>query len=121
MSETTSFPKPAKPPVPADTPANACGYARVSTVLRADEGQSLEVRPRIIAGHAQVDGMTVAGPGERGPSLARHLAAHPRRVRPQALPCRRSRHHARNRTRDLAAAEQMDATQKAAAGQKEAA
>jgi putative DNA-invertase from lambdoid prophage Rac len=55
------------------------GYARVSTVLQADEGQSLEVQERTIAGYALMHGMTVDQTFvERGVSGSKPLSDRPR-------------------------------------------
>jgi DNA invertase Pin-like site-specific DNA recombinase len=41
-------------------PARVYGYARVSTTQRVDEGESLDVQQRQIAGYAQMHGLEVA-------------------------------------------------------------
>jgi DNA invertase Pin-like site-specific DNA recombinase len=46
-------------PSPAPT-GHVYGYARVSTVQQADEGESVEVQRRSIAGYAQMHGLAVA-------------------------------------------------------------
>ena len=41
-------------------PAGRCyGYARVSTTMQADEGESLDVQQRQLAGYAQMNGLTI--------------------------------------------------------------
>jgi putative DNA-invertase from lambdoid prophage Rac len=41
-------------------PAGRCyGYARVSTAMQADEGESLAVQQRQLAGYAQMNGLTI--------------------------------------------------------------
>ena len=63
--------RPAQLPVPRErvahgaaspAPPGHChcyGYARVSTVQQADEGESLDVQQRVIAGYAQMHGLMV--------------------------------------------------------------
>jgi Resolvase, N terminal domain len=47
----------------ASTPSTASGrcygYARVSTVHQADEGESLDVQQRQMAGYAQMQGLSI--------------------------------------------------------------
>src|SRR3954470_19685692 len=45
----------ASPPLPG----RCYGYARVSTVAQASEGESLDVQQRVIAGYAQIHGLAV--------------------------------------------------------------
>jgi putative DNA-invertase from lambdoid prophage Rac len=54
------------------------GYARVSTVLQADEGQSLDVQERTIAGYALMHGMKIDQTFvERGVSGSKPLSERP--------------------------------------------
>ena len=54
------------------------GYARVSTTMQADEGQSLEVQQRTIAGYAQMHGLELAKVFvERGVSGSKPLDERP--------------------------------------------
>jgi putative DNA-invertase from lambdoid prophage Rac len=54
------------------------GYARVSTTAQADEGQSLEVQQRTIAGYAQMHGLVLEKVFvERGVSGSKPLAERP--------------------------------------------
>ena len=54
------------------------GYARMSTLRQADEGESLEVQGRTITGHAMIHGLTVDRVHvERGVSGAKPLADRP--------------------------------------------
>lgn len=46
-------------PATARRTGRCYGYARVSTLAQAREGESLEVQQRVIAGYAQMHGMTV--------------------------------------------------------------
>ncbi len=39
------------------------GYSRVSTSRQAEEGESLDVQQRTVAGYRHPDGKRVAGPG----------------------------------------------------------
>jgi DNA invertase Pin-like site-specific DNA recombinase len=67
----------ARPPSPAPS-GSVYGYARVSTVMQADEGESLDVQRRQIAGYAQMNGLTVARTFvERGVSGSKPLADRP--------------------------------------------
>jgi putative DNA-invertase from lambdoid prophage Rac len=59
------------------------GYARVSTIAQADDGESLDVQQRVIAGYAQMNDLTVdqvllsaAFPGQS-----------PSQIAPRAPPC----------------------------------
>ena len=53
-------PLPRKRPVASPAPTgHVYGYARVSTVAQADEGESLEVQQRTIAGYAQMHGLKI--------------------------------------------------------------
>lgn len=62
----------------APAPGRCFGYARVSTAMQADEGQSLEVQQRVIAGYATMQGFTVEKVFiERGVSGAKPLAERP--------------------------------------------
>ncbi len=63
----------------APTQAGHCyGYARVSTIAQADEGESLDVQQRQIAGHAQIQGLEVEKVFvERGVSGSKPLAQRP--------------------------------------------
>jgi len=65
--------------VPPPEEQRACyGYARVSTVMQATEGLSLEVQERQILGHAQVLGLTVTRMFvERGVSGSKPLVDRP--------------------------------------------
>jgi putative DNA-invertase from lambdoid prophage Rac len=64
---------------PNPAPASACyGYARVSTLRQSDEGESLDVQQRVIAGYAQMHGLSVEKVFvERGASGSRPLAERP--------------------------------------------
>ena len=54
------------------------GYARVSTVMQADEGESLDVQQRTIAGYAQMHGLAVERVFvERGVSGSKPLGDRP--------------------------------------------
>ena len=44
------------PPLTFRSPGRIYGYARVITVAQADEGESLDVQQRTIAGYAQMHG-----------------------------------------------------------------
>lgn len=59
--------------------ASRCyGYARVSTLQQADEGESLDVQQRVIGGYAQMHGLAVDRVFvERGVSGSRPLAERP--------------------------------------------
>jgi len=59
------------PPLTFRSPGRIYGYARVITVAQADEGESLDVQQRTIAGYAQMHGPTV----ERGIRRARRVSA----------------------------------------------
>jgi DNA invertase Pin-like site-specific DNA recombinase len=61
------------------SPAGRCyGYARVSTIAQADDGESLDVQQRVIAGYAQMNGLTVDRVFvERGVSGSKPLADRP--------------------------------------------
>jgi putative DNA-invertase from lambdoid prophage Rac len=60
------------------TSGHVYGYCRVSTVQQADEGESLDVQRRQIAGYAQMNGLTVAKTFvERGVSGSKHLSTRP--------------------------------------------
>jgi hypothetical protein len=48
----------ARAPPPAPT-SRVYGYARVPTVMQANEGESPDVQQRTIAGYAQMHGLTV--------------------------------------------------------------
>ena len=48
----------AAPASPAP-PGRCYGYCRVSTVAQADEGESLDVQQRQLAGYAQMNGLTI--------------------------------------------------------------
>jgi putative DNA-invertase from lambdoid prophage Rac len=64
-----------KPPAPS---GRVWGYARVSTVMQADEGESLDVQQRTIAGYAQMHGMAVEKVYvERGVSGSKPLGDRP--------------------------------------------
>src|SRR6201994_3017615 len=66
-----------KAPSPALT-GRVYGYARVSTLAQADEGESLDVQQRTIAGYAQMHGLEVASVFvERGVSGSKPLADRP--------------------------------------------
>jgi hypothetical protein len=70
MTKETSFPKAT---VPSD--GKVYGYARVSTLMQADEGQSLDVQARVIAAES---GHKLSHVGVRGVIVAaerRHYAA----------------------------------------------
>lgn len=59
-------------------PGRVYGYARVSTVAQADEGESLDVQRRVIAGYASMHGMSVEKVFvERGVSGSKPLADRP--------------------------------------------
>jgi putative DNA-invertase from lambdoid prophage Rac len=64
---------------PCPAPAgHVYGYARVSTLRQSDEGESLEVQQRTIAGYAQMHGLTVEKVFvERGVSGSRPLGDRP--------------------------------------------
>jgi putative DNA-invertase from lambdoid prophage Rac len=54
------------------------GYARVSTVQQANDGESLDVQQRVIAGYAQMHGLVVNKVFvERGVSGSRPLRERP--------------------------------------------
>ena len=62
---------------PAQT-SRVYGYARVSTVMQADEGESLDVQQRTIAGYAQMHGLAVERVFvERGVSGSKPLSERP--------------------------------------------
>jgi putative DNA-invertase from lambdoid prophage Rac len=64
-------------PSPAPT-GRVYGYARVSTVMQADEGESLDVQQRTIAGYAQMHGLAVEHVFvERGVSGSKPLGDRP--------------------------------------------
>jgi putative DNA-invertase from lambdoid prophage Rac len=70
--------KAALAPPPALPASHVYGYARVSTLAQADEGESLDVQQRQIAGYAQMNGLTVAHTFvERGVSGSKPLADRP--------------------------------------------
>jgi len=55
-----------------------CGYARVSTTRQADEGESLDVQQRAIAGYAMMHGLIVDRTFvERGVSGSKPLCDRP--------------------------------------------
>lgn len=64
---------------PQPAPSGRCfGYARVSTIQQADEGESLDVQQRVIAGYAQMNGLTVERVFvERGVSGSKPLGDRP--------------------------------------------
>ena len=65
-------------PKPATLPSRVFGYARVSTTQQADEGESLDVQQRTIAGYAQMHGMTIEHTFvERGVSGSKPLGDRP--------------------------------------------
>jgi DNA invertase Pin-like site-specific DNA recombinase len=60
------------------TSGKVYGYCRVSTVAQADEGESLDVQQRVIAGYAQMHGMPMEKVFvERGVSGSKPLAERP--------------------------------------------
>jgi DNA invertase Pin-like site-specific DNA recombinase len=64
--------------LPTTEPGNVYGYCRVSTLRQSEEGESLEVQERQIAGYAQMNGLTVARTFiERGVSGSKPLAERP--------------------------------------------
>jgi putative DNA-invertase from lambdoid prophage Rac len=71
--------KPARHLAPKDQPAGRVfGYARVSTAQQVDEGESLDVQQRTIAGYAMQHGMTVTKVYvERGVSGSKPLDERP--------------------------------------------
>src|SRR5271166_2023664 len=50
----------AKAAATAGNTGRVYGYARVSTLMQATEGESLDVQQRMIAGYAQMNGMKLA-------------------------------------------------------------
>jgi putative DNA-invertase from lambdoid prophage Rac len=65
-------------PIPPALPGRCYGYARVSTVAQADEGQSLDVQQRVIAGYATMQGLAVQQVFvERGVSGSKPLGDRP--------------------------------------------
>lgn len=67
-----------KAPAAAQPAGRVYGYARVSTVMQADEGESLDVQQRVIGGYAQMNGLTVTHTfAERGVSGSKPLADRP--------------------------------------------
>jgi DNA invertase Pin-like site-specific DNA recombinase len=72
-------PPQAAAPKAADAPNTRCyGYVRVSTTMQANEGESLEVQQRQIAGYAQMHGLIVEKTFiERGVSGSKPLAERP--------------------------------------------
>jgi putative DNA-invertase from lambdoid prophage Rac len=59
-------------------PGRCYGYARVSTVHQADEGESLDVQQRQLAGYATMNGLTIARTYvERGVSGSKPLGDRP--------------------------------------------
>jgi DNA invertase Pin-like site-specific DNA recombinase len=71
--------KAARPALKDDHPAGRVfGYARVSTAMQAEEGESLDVQQRCIAGYAMQHGMTIEKTYvERGVSGSRPLDERP--------------------------------------------
>jgi DNA invertase Pin-like site-specific DNA recombinase len=70
--------KPAARTAPSAAPGRCYGYARVSTLQQSDEGESLDVQQRQIAGYAQMNGLTVDRVFvERGVSGSKPLADRP--------------------------------------------
>jgi DNA invertase Pin-like site-specific DNA recombinase len=73
MSTSTKTPKPGKLPA-----GRVYGYCRVSTRMQADDGESLDVQQRTLAGYAQMHGMVLAHVFvERGVSGSKPLAERP--------------------------------------------
>lgn len=67
-----------KPPQADAGPSQVYGYCRVSTTMQADEGQSLEVQQRVIAGYAMQLGLEVTKTFvERGVSGSKPLSDRP--------------------------------------------
>jgi putative DNA-invertase from lambdoid prophage Rac len=63
---------------PAPAAGRVYGYARVSTIMQASEGESLDVQQRTIAGYAQMHGLAVAKVFvERGVSGSKPLGDRP--------------------------------------------
>jgi DNA invertase Pin-like site-specific DNA recombinase len=59
-------------------PGRCYGYCRVSTVAQADEGESLDVQQRQLAGYAQMNGLTIDRVFvERGVSGSKPIADRP--------------------------------------------
>ena len=59
-------------------PGHCYGYARVSTVQQASDGESLDVQQRVIAGYAQMHGLTIDKVfAERGVSGSKPLGDRP--------------------------------------------
>ena len=70
--------KPAARTAPSAASGRCYGYARVSTIHQADEGQSLDVQQRVIAGYAQMHGLAIVKVFvERGVSGSRPLGDRP--------------------------------------------
>ena len=60
MNPPTPRERAARRRAPSPALAGRCyGYARVSTIHQADEGQSLDVQQRVIAGYAQMHGLAI--------------------------------------------------------------
>jgi putative DNA-invertase from lambdoid prophage Rac len=67
-----------KAAVASAAPGRCYGYARVSTVAQASEGESLDVQQRVIAGYAQMHGLAVDRVFvERGVSGSKPLGERP--------------------------------------------
>jgi DNA invertase Pin-like site-specific DNA recombinase len=67
-----------KPPAPIEPAGHVYGYCRVSTARQADEGESLDVQERQIAGYATIHGFAVERVYvERGVSGSKPLAERP--------------------------------------------
>jgi hypothetical protein len=90
-------PKTRKPPTPREVAAGEAtsppltgrvyGYCRVSTLQQAEEGESLEVPQRTIAGYAEMHGLAVERVFlERGVSGTKPLADRPQGVALLAAP-----------------------------------
>ena len=79
MNPPTPRERAARRRAPSPALAGRCyGYARVSTIHQADEGQSLDVQQRVIAGYAQMHGLAIVKVFvERGVSGSRPLGDRP--------------------------------------------
>jgi putative DNA-invertase from lambdoid prophage Rac len=79
MNTTPRRRRPSRPERPAaGYTGRVYGYARVSTTMQADEGESLDVQQRMIAGYAMQQGLTIEKTYvERGVSGSKPLEERP--------------------------------------------